>query len=98
MDCQWVWSRQSASAKLRTMKFSSEGLGGNSAKFCTSENFRYTVLHVFEGGYYLRLFSVRSKCSYYLKMATIWGMAHLYHNCSVTIIVYYILMEKSANS
>ena len=25
--------------KLRTMKFSSEGLGGNSTKFCTSENF-----------------------------------------------------------
>ena len=34
-----MWSRQSASAKLRTTKFSSEGLEGNSAKFCTSENF-----------------------------------------------------------
>ena len=34
-----VWSRQSASAKLRTTKFSSEWLGGNSMKFCTSDNF-----------------------------------------------------------
>ena len=25
--------------KFKTMKFSSEGLGGNSAKFCTSKNF-----------------------------------------------------------
>ena len=39
MDYWWVWSHQSASAKLKTTKFSSEGLGGNSAKFCTSENF-----------------------------------------------------------
>ena len=39
MDYWWVWSRQSASVKLRTTKFSSEGLGCNSAKFCTSENF-----------------------------------------------------------
>ena len=28
-----------ASVKIRTTKFSSAGLGGNSAKFCTSENF-----------------------------------------------------------
>ena len=34
-----MWSRQSASAKLRTTKFSSEGLGDNSTKFCTSQNF-----------------------------------------------------------
>ena len=34
-----MWSRQSTSTKLRITKFSSEGLGGNSAKFCTSENF-----------------------------------------------------------
>ena len=39
MDYQWAWSCQSTSAKLRTMRFSSEGLGGNSMKFCTSENF-----------------------------------------------------------
>ena len=39
MDYWWVWSRQSTSVKLRTTTFSSEGLGGNSAKFCTSENF-----------------------------------------------------------
>ena len=34
-----MWSRQNVSAKLRITKFSSEGMGGNSAKFCTSENF-----------------------------------------------------------
>ena len=34
-----MWSHQSASAKLRTTKFSSEGLVCNSMKFCTSENF-----------------------------------------------------------
>ena len=34
-----MWSRQSASTKLRTTKFSSERLGGKSAKFCTNENF-----------------------------------------------------------
>ena len=39
MDYRWVWSCQSASVKLRTTKFSSEGWRGNSAKFCTSENF-----------------------------------------------------------
>ena len=39
MDYWWVWSHQSTSMKLRTTKFSSEGLGGNSANLCTSENF-----------------------------------------------------------
>ena len=32
--------------KLRTKKFSSEGLGGNSANFCTNENFPlYGILY-----------------------------------------------------
>ena len=31
MDYWWVWSHQSANAKLRTMKFSSEGLARNFA-------------------------------------------------------------------
>ena len=44
-----MWSRQSASAKLRRTKFSSEGLGCNSAKFCTSENFPlYGIIHIAE--------------------------------------------------
>ena len=42
-----MWFRQSASAKLRTTNFSSEGLGGNSAKFFTSENSRYMVVSNF---------------------------------------------------
>ena len=47
MDCQWVWSHQSVDTKLRTI-ISSEGLGGNSAKFCTSENFCSTVASVID--------------------------------------------------
>ena len=32
--------------KFKTVKFSSEGLGGNSTKFCTSENFvLYGIIH-----------------------------------------------------
>ena len=33
--------------KLRTTNFSSEGLGGNSVKFFTSENYRYMVVSNF---------------------------------------------------
>ena len=50
MDYWWVWSRQSISTKLRTTKFSSEGLGGISTKFSTSENFPLygmTLLHIY---------------------------------------------------
>ena len=38
-----MWSRQSASVKLRTTKFSSEGLEGNSANFAPAKISRYTA-------------------------------------------------------
>ena len=46
MEYWWVWSHQSASMKLKTMKFSSKGLGNNSTKFCTSENFLLYSSHL----------------------------------------------------
>ncbi len=35
----WVWFQRGEDAKIKTTKFSSEGLSYNSAKLCTSENF-----------------------------------------------------------
>ena len=42
-----MWSPWSAGAKFRTTKISSEGLGGNSTKFCTSENFPLYSISVY---------------------------------------------------
>ena len=40
---QWAWSCQSAGAKFRTMKISSEGLDGNSAKFAPAKISHYMI-------------------------------------------------------
>ena len=43
VNCWWVWSRQSASVKLRTTKFSSEGLGAIPQNFAPAKISGYMV-------------------------------------------------------
>ena len=45
MDYWWVWSRQSASAKLRTTKFLLKGWEAIPRNFAPAKISRYTIVH-----------------------------------------------------